>query len=73
MFKDQQRFEAEIKAAPADALLGPVKVEEVAQEYAHAYVLTRTVSLVVADLSEAAPRLADVRQDRAEGQGRSCR
>lgn len=49
MFKDQQRFEAEIKAAPADALLGPVKVEEVAQEYAHAYVLTRTVSLVVAD------------------------
>lgn len=56
MFKDQQRFEAEVRQAPAGALLGAVKVEEVGQEYAHAYVLTRTVSVVVAD--PAALRLA---------------
>ena len=49
LFKDQQRFEAEIKQAPAGALLGPIKVDEVGYEYAHAYVLTRTVSVVVAD------------------------
>ncbi len=49
MFKDQQRFEAELRQAPAGALLGAVKVEEVGYEYAHAYVLTRTVSVVVLD------------------------
>ncbi len=49
MFKDQQRFEAELRQAPAGALLGAVKVDEVGYEYAHAYVLTRTVSVVVLD------------------------
>lgn len=49
LFKDQQRFEAELKQAPAGALLGAVKVDEVGYEYAHAYVLTRTVSMVVLD------------------------
>jgi hypothetical protein len=52
LFADQQRLEAELKRAPAGSLLGAVKVEEVGYEYAHAYVLTRTVSVVVADPSK---------------------
>lgn len=70
LFTDQQRFEAEIKQAPAGALLGAVKVEEVGYEYAHAYVLTRTVSVVVLDpakLRIASPTFARI-APKAKGQ-----
>lgn len=70
MFKDQQRFEAELKQAPAGALLGAVKVDEVGYEYAHAYVLTRTVSVVVLDpakLRVASPTFARI-APKARGQ-----
>lgn len=70
MFKDQQRFEAELKQAPAGALLGAVKVDEVGYEYAHAYVLTRTVSVVVLDpakLRVASPIFAKI-APKAQGQ-----
>lgn len=70
LFTDQRRFADEMKRAPAGALLGAVKVEEVGQEYAHAYVLTRTVSVVVADpakLRLASPTYARI-APKAKGQ-----
>ena len=70
LFKDQQRFEAELKQAPAGALLGAVKVDEVGYEYAHAYVLTRTVSMVVLDpakLRTSSPTIARI-APKAKGQ-----
>lgn len=53
IFKDQKAFEAQLRAMPAGALFGTVSFEEKAYEYAHAYVVMRKVSAVVAD-----PKLA---------------
>lgn len=51
LFSSQDRLQAELRKAPAGALLGPVKVVETAVELKDAYIITRKVGFIVANPS----------------------